>query len=79
MTEAGAAYVFTRSSGVWSQRSYVKAPNTDGDDRFGSGAALSDEGETLAIGADKEEGSAKGVGGDESDNSAADAGAVYLY
>lgn len=75
---AGAAYVFTRSGGNWSQTAYVKAGNSDTDDRFGS-VVLSDDGATLAVGAREEDSSAVGVNGDQSDNTAGNSGAVYLY
>ena len=32
---AGAAYVFTRSGGLWSQQAYLKASNAEADDGFG--------------------------------------------
>jgi hypothetical protein len=34
-TDSGAAYVFTRTAGVWRQRAYLKASNTDAFDSFG--------------------------------------------
>ena len=77
--ESGAAYVFTRSGGNWSQRAFLKAPNTDAGDSFGfHGIALSGDGDTLAVGALGEQSTATGIGGDQSDNSGG-SGAVYLY
>ncbi|MEM7207537.1 MAG: chitobiase/beta-hexosaminidase C-terminal domain-containing protein [Pseudomonadota bacterium] len=70
---AGAAYVFTRSSGVWSQQAYLKADNTDSDDHFGSSVAI--EGDTAVIGAAGEAGN----GSSATDNSAAGAGAAYVF
>src|SRR5581483_1146048 len=32
---SGAVYVFTRSSGTWSQQAYLKASNTEAFDEFG--------------------------------------------
>jgi len=75
---AGATYVFTLDSGVWSQQSYLKAPNTEMNDFFG-GPILSGDGNTLAIGAAEEDSSATGVGGDQSDNSQLSSGAMYIY
>ncbi len=49
---AGAAYVFVRSGGLWSQQAYLKASNTGADDGFGSSVALS--GDTLVVGANRE-------------------------
>ena len=73
---AGAAYVFTRdAAGVWSQQAYIKASNTDAEDRFGGfGVALS--GDTLAVGAFGEASAATGIEGDQSDNSDGRASAV---
>ncbi|MES2249803.1 MAG: integrin [Pseudomonadota bacterium] len=76
---AGAAYVYARSGGLWTQRTYVKASNTDAGDLFGCGLALSADGGTLAVGAIRESGGATGIGGDLADNSKTAAGAVYLY
>jgi FG-GAP repeat protein len=37
---AGAAYVFVRGAGVWSQEAYVKASNTGSSDNFGRSVAV---------------------------------------
>jgi hypothetical protein len=76
-TDAGAAYVFTRSGTVWSQQAYLKASNTGGGDEFGNSVAIS--GDTLVVGALREDSSATGINGDQSDNSAPVAGAAYVY
>ena len=47
--DSGAAYVFSRSGGVWSQQAYVKASNTGAGDFFGHSVALSADGNTLAV------------------------------
>lgn len=78
-SNAGAAYVFSRTGVSWIQQAYVKASNPDSGDHFGTSLALSSDGNTLAAGADAENGGAGGIGGDESDNSAANAGAVYVF
>ena len=78
--DSGAVYVLVRDGmGTWSQRAYVKAPNPDPDDRFGSSVALSGDAHTLAVGAWLEDGGATGIGGDQTDDAAPDSGAVYLY
>ena len=77
--DAGAAYIFTRSGGTWSQQAYVKASNTGPFDEFGVRVALSADGKTLAVGADLESSAASGINGDQGDNSAAEAGAAYVY
>jgi hypothetical protein len=75
--EAGAAYVFTRAAGVWSQQAFIKASNAGGGDRFGSVVALGEN--RLVVGARTEDGGAAGIGGKEDDNSAFDSGAVYIF
>jgi hypothetical protein len=76
---AGAAYLFIRSSGRWRQRAYIKASNTDDEDLFGFSLSLSADGHTLAVGARCEDSIAASTNGDQDDNSAEWAGAVYLY
>ena len=84
----GAVYVFTRNDDNWSQQAYVKASNPDtsgnGGDTFGNAVSLSDDGNTLAVGALAEDSSATGVrasgdDGDQFDNSGENSGAVYLF
>jgi hypothetical protein len=86
--QAGAAYVFTRTGGRWTQQAYIKASNTgeagtadsfgDGD-QFGVSLALSDDGRTLAVGAISEDSASPGINGNQADNSATSAGAVYVF
>jgi len=77
--DAGAVYVFTRSSGAWSQQAYVKASNTGSSDVFGCSVALSGDGSTLAVGAYSEGSSATHLGGNQADDSTLDAGATYVF
>jgi hypothetical protein len=86
--QAGAVYVFTRKGATWTQQAYVKASNTgeagtadsfgDGD-QFGVSLALSDDGNTMAVGALTEDSASPGINGDQADNSANSAGAVYVF
>jgi hypothetical protein len=86
--QAGAVYVFTRSGATWRQQAYIKASNTgeagtadtfgDGD-QFGFSLALSDDGNTLAVGAHTEDSRSAGINGDQKDNTASSAGAVYVF
>lgn len=76
---AGAAYVFVRSAGTWSQEAYLKASNTGSSDQFGISLALSNDGNTLAVAAIHEASNALGVGGNQADNSTFNAGAVYVF
>ncbi|THJ22406.1 MAG: integrin [Nitrospira sp. CG24D] len=77
--DSGAAYVFTRSGTVWGQQAYLKASNTGAGDLFGAMATLSNDGNTLAVGARQEASNATGINGNQTDNSAPDAGAVYVF
>jgi hypothetical protein len=74
---SGAAYVFVRANGVWSQQAYLKASNTDLADAFGYSVAIS--GDTVVVGAYRESSAATGVNGDQKDNSAEYSGAAYLF
>ena len=76
---AGAVYLYRYDGGAWGRQVYVKASNTDAGDRFGITVALSDNGDTLAVGAYEEASAATGLNGIQTDNSAPGAGAVYLY
>lgn len=74
---AGAAYVFTRSGGTWTQQAYLKAANAEAADTFGGSVAVF--GDTVVVGASGEDSGAITVNGDASDNSAFDAGAAYVF
>ncbi len=76
---AGAMYVFMGAIDAWSQRAYVKAPNTGKEDNLGSSIALSGDGLTLAVSAFHEDSAAVGISSDQNNDTAQNAGAVYLY
>jgi len=76
---SGAAYVFTRNGGTWTQQAYVKASNTGASDMFSCSLALSGDGNTMAVGARGEDSEATGLNGIGSNNEATDAGAVYVF
>ena len=76
--QAGAVYVFERAAS-WSQVAYVKATNTEADDRFGRSVALSADAQTLVVGAALEDSGQTGIGGTGTDNATTDAGAAYVY
>ena len=76
---AGAVYVFTRSGTNWEQQTYVKASNTNVYQNFGGSAALSVDGNTLAVGAHGESSNATGINGDQTNRSLTEAGAVYAF
>lgn len=71
--DSGAVYVFARSGDTWAQQAYVKPSDTKEGQRFGFSVALSDGGETLAVGAPF----TAAVG--RSGEALLDAGAVYLF
>jgi hypothetical protein len=57
---SGAAYVFTRAGGAWTQQAYVKASNGEPQDSFGVHVALNDDGTTLLVGTLDEDCTASG-------------------
>jgi len=73
--DSGAAYVYKKEAGIWSQRFYLKASNTDANDHFGQSIGIS--GNTYVVGTGDEDSSA--VDADPLDNSSEDSGAVYTY
>jgi hypothetical protein len=75
---SGAAYVFARVGGTWTQQAFLKASNPGKEDSFGARLTLSGDGSTLAVGAQLENGGAKGINGPD-DDAAEDAGAVYVF
>lgn len=75
-SDSGAAYVFVRSGGTWSQQAYLKASNTGASDRFGESVAVS--GDTVVVGAIGESSSTTGVNSTPN-NSAATSGAAYVF
>lgn len=78
-SNSGAVYIYVQVSGSWVRQAYLKASNTDASDDFGSALAISEDGNTLAVGADSEASAATGINGNQTDNSAGSAGAVYVF
>ncbi|MBK8173584.1 MAG: integrin [Sandaracinaceae bacterium] len=78
-TNSGAVYLLTRAGSTWTQYAYVKASNTNINDRFGTTVAMSANGSTVAVGAPTEASTATGVGGDQTNNAATGAGAAYTF
>ncbi len=86
--QSGAVYVFIRRGTTWAQQAYVKASNTgeagtegnfgDGD-QFGFSLSLSDDGNTIAVGANAEDSNATGINGNQADNSMQSSGAAYVF
>ncbi|MBL8694107.1 MAG: FG-GAP repeat protein [Planctomycetes bacterium] len=74
---SGAAYIFVRNAATWIQQAYLKASNSEVDDRFGSSVSIS--GDTVVVGALFEDSNAKGVNGTQSYDVASSAGAAYVF
>lgn len=84
---SGAAYVFRKTSGTWAFESYLKPPNTETNDQFGTSLDLSEDGNVAVVGAYSEDsaqttisnslGPSLTTAGD--DDSANSAGAVYVF
>lgn len=72
--EAGAVYVYRRVGQAWVFDAYIKAPNAEAGDYFGSSVAL--DGNTLVVGAPVEDG---GANMNPADNSVPFSGAVYVF
>lgn len=81
LQDAGAAYVFQRSAGVWAQQAYLKAPSPLALDRFGVAVMLSGDGNTLAVGMDGDSSDHTGVFvvPPASNSLALNSGAVFVY
>lgn len=75
--DSGAAYIFDRAAGLWSQQAYLKASNTDAADLFGLSVAV--DANTVVVGAIGEDSNSTGADGDETDNSTTSSGAVYVF
>jgi hypothetical protein len=76
----GAAFVFTRTGTVWTQRAELGGAHADGNqnDRFGRAVAISADGATIAVGAPLEDGDALSTG-DAPNVNAPLAGAAYVF
>ena len=74
--DSGAAYVFIRSGGIWSQQAYLKASNTSAGDLFGISVAVA--GDTVVVGARGESSSTTGVNSVPNE-AASQSGAVYVF
>jgi len=75
--QSGAAYVFVHNGDNWVQQAYLKASNTEANDRFGYSVAVS--GNTVVVGAHQESSSATGINGTQNNNNAIASGAAYVF
>ncbi|WP_369795332.1 fibronectin type III domain-containing protein [Bacteriovorax sp. BSW11_IV] len=77
---SGAVYIYKRTGANWAQESYIKAPNNNESDYFGSAVAL--RGDQLAVGAPEEDSNEITITNGpsaSSDNNALSSGAVYVF
>jgi len=65
--DAGSAYIFTRSGTSWSQQAKIQASDAQGSDNFGQSVDISNDGDTVIVGAYNE------------DTGGTNAGAAYIY
>jgi len=61
-SNAGSAYIFTRSGSTWSQEAKIEASDAQADDNFGYSVSLSNDGNTAIVGAYLEDTGGTGVG-----------------
>ena len=66
-SDAGAAYIFTRSGTTWTQQAKIQASDKQASDRFGTSVAISSDGNTAIVGAYEE------------DTGGSAAGAAYIF
>ena len=66
-TDAGSAYIFTRSGTTWTQQAKIQASDKQASDNFGWSVAISDDGNTTIAGAYNE------------DTGGTDTGAAYIF
>ena len=66
-TDAGAAYIFTRSNSNWTQQQKIQASDKYGNDNFGESVDISGDGNTAIVGAQYQ------------DQGTTDVGAAYIF
>ena len=66
-SNAGSAYIYTRSGTSWSQQAQIQASDRQSNDNFGNATSISDDGNTAIIGSPYE------------DSGAANTGAAYIF
>lgn len=79
LPDAGAVYVYRRTSEGSNLVACLKARFAEAKARFGADVAMSIDGRVLAVGAALEAGGGKGTNADERDHSAPASGAVYVF
>lgn len=56
INSAGAAYIFTRSGGTWTEQAKIVASDAEASDNFGQSVAISKDGNIVVVGAVNEDG-----------------------
>ncbi|PJZ37693.1 hypothetical protein CH354_11255 [Leptospira levettii] len=77
---SGAAYVFQRTGSTWAQEAYLKAPNAESTDFFGTAVAI--DGNTILVSANQEDSNQITITNGptaSTDNTASSSGAVYVF
>ena len=77
--DSGAVYVYVKRNGAWSQQAYIKASNPKEETLFGNSVTLSNNGNTMIVGAQLENSGATGVNGNQLDTSLDSSGAAYIF
>lgn len=75
----GLVYVYVWDNETWFEQTKLIGSNAEREDRFGHTLSLSNDGETLIVGAPGEKSAAQGINGNQNDNSGENTGAVYLF
>lgn len=75
---SSAVYIYTLDSVGWSLQATLTSVNLESNDAYGRAIALSNDGNTLVVGATFEDGSATGIGGIDN-NDASGSGAAYIF
>ena len=76
---SGAAYVFVRNGGTWTQQAFMKASNPSKNGWFGVRLGISGDGNTVAVSSPQEDSASKGINGSQTDLTASESGAVYFF
>lgn len=79
VSNSGAAYVFARRDRTWTEEARLEPSNIGDNYNFGHSVALSGDGNTLAVAANKEDLNPPPPGESESPDTRWNGGAVYVY
>lgn len=78
--DSGAVYVYRKIASAWQFEAYLKASNTESNDRFGHSLAISGDGHTIVVGAPYESGGFSGINASNGlNNYKPGSGAAYVF